>query len=199
MDLKLYKIRKNLSNKILADRLGITKSYLSSILTGNIRPSGVVISRVIDYTEGEVTADTFFREQIDKWKNTSKQQSKEQPSKPIITNNELIIPSEFYLSTLEANTRQLDFNSSTPLAPPQSAETETEKGAKADAETDAGIETKARTRAETKTDAKADTEINTKIKTNTKTNTKTNLPINNNKLEGAFPIVNPQLREASNE
>jgi hypothetical protein len=39
----------------------------------------------------------------------------------------------------------------------------------------------------------------TDAKIETKTNAKTNPPINNNKSEEAFPIVNPELKEASNE
>jgi transcriptional regulator with XRE-family HTH domain len=68
MDLRIYQVKNNLSNATLAERIGITKTYLSSISTGYLRPSGVVISKIIDVTEGEVTADTFFRKQIDKWK-----------------------------------------------------------------------------------------------------------------------------------
>ncbi|MDR0571969.1 MAG: helix-turn-helix transcriptional regulator [Rickettsiales bacterium] len=67
-------MKNNTPNKVLAERLNIAKAYLSSILNGRIRPSGVIISRIIDLTHAEVTADTFFREQISKYKTPTYQQ-----------------------------------------------------------------------------------------------------------------------------
>jgi transcriptional regulator with XRE-family HTH domain len=75
MEFKLYKIKNNLTNEEIAQRLDVSRGYVSSILNGYYRPSCVIIARIIDFTHAEVTADTFFRKQINKWKKPTSVQS----------------------------------------------------------------------------------------------------------------------------
>jgi transcriptional regulator with XRE-family HTH domain len=72
MDLKLFKIKSNLTTKELSEALGIKPSYLSSIMSGYHIPSSSLIIRIINLTQGEVTAETFFRKIVDEWKKNKK-------------------------------------------------------------------------------------------------------------------------------
>jgi transcriptional regulator with XRE-family HTH domain len=75
MDLKIFKIKHNLTTKELADTLGIKPSYLSSIMSGYHIPSSSLISRIVNFTRGEVKPNTFFSKKINRWK--SKKTKKE--------------------------------------------------------------------------------------------------------------------------
>jgi hypothetical protein len=75
MDLDEYKWKNKLTNQQIASSLGCSITYLVLMRKGIYFPSKKLMERIIDFTHGEVTADTFFREQINKWKKQATTQS----------------------------------------------------------------------------------------------------------------------------
>jgi DNA-binding XRE family transcriptional regulator len=66
MDLKIYRVKNSLSNKELADELGISKTYLSLIYNGTYKPSAKLMVKIIEFTNGEVEPNSFFQECLEK-------------------------------------------------------------------------------------------------------------------------------------
>lgn len=54
--------RKNLSRKLLAQELGISRCYLSRIITGKIEPSAAMRQRLLDYFQDYTFDDLFTLE-----------------------------------------------------------------------------------------------------------------------------------------
>jgi transcriptional regulator with XRE-family HTH domain len=52
-------IRKNYTRKVLADKMGISKNYLSSIFTGKREPSAVLRQSLMELLQGYTFDDLF--------------------------------------------------------------------------------------------------------------------------------------------
>ena len=72
MNLKIFKVKKGLNNRQLADILNITTTHLSLLINGTRRPSNNLIARIIKLTNGEVDANSFFEKELKKAKNDKK-------------------------------------------------------------------------------------------------------------------------------
>ncbi len=59
-DLEKALIRKNYTRKLLADKMGVSRNYLSSIFTGKREPSAAMRQRLMDLFKGYDFDDLFI-------------------------------------------------------------------------------------------------------------------------------------------
>lgn len=61
MDLREYLFRKRLTVKQLADKLEYSRTHLSQIVNGHIKPSPRLAKSIEKETDGEVTAEELLK------------------------------------------------------------------------------------------------------------------------------------------